>query len=695
MLGRYGQGAEAPQKLLDRRQLASVATALLTLATGVVLQFGTRGHVRPFTYNCFFAAGVILLGGPIVIGAVRGLLSGHTNVDELVALALLASAAGGYWLEADIVALLMVLGSLFEQRSSLRARRAIEQLLHLTPQEATVIGEDGGEQVLPAKELTVGHRVLVRVGQRVPADGTIQTGAAHFDTSAVTGESVPLYRREGDTIYGGTLAMDGSVTLRVTKAGEDSTVGQIIRIVQDAEHYRAPAMRIADQWARYYTPLILVIASAAWAGSAIAGSHYTWQRAVAVLVVGCPCALVLATPTAIIAAMGRAAKLGVLAKSGRVLERASEVDALVFDKTGTLTSGRHQVVAVVPADDLKGMHEVAGLCPAVKHSILRLDGLAVSGQRSVGETRDPAAAQRKLLELAAAVEHHSNHPFARAIREYAKQKGINYAPADEAKEIPGLGAQGRVSGQRVLVGRPEFVAQSVRNACAVPGTLIRPIQRYSVIAVEVAGTYAGLVLLRDTLRPAAEAVVEKLRQAGLTNLAVLSGDHGGAVRLVADQLRLDAHFAGLLPADKAARVKALRDQGHVVAFIGDGLNDAPALAVADVGIAMGGSGTDLALETADIVLLNDRIELLATLFDMARRLRRTIHANLALGLTLNVVALALASMGVLTPMLGALVHNLGSAFVVGNSARFAAFSRNVSVGGRGEPPRATAPRRAA
>jgi len=226
-----------------------------------------------------------------------------------------------------------------------------------------------------------------------------------------------------------------------------------------------------------------------------------------------------------------------------------------------------------------------------------------------------------------------------------------------------------------LVGRPEFVAHNIHNACAVPGTIIRPIQRYSVIAVEAGGKYAGLLLLRDTMREAAEAVVEDLRETGLTNLAVLSGDHRGAVKLVADQLRLDHAYSGLMPADKARQVKALREQGHVVVFVGDGINDAPALATADIGIAMGGTGTDLALESADIVLLNDRIELLSTLFDLARRVRKTIHANLAIGITLNLTALALASIGILSPMWGALVHNLGSVFVVSNSARFAAFGR--------------------
>jgi P-type E1-E2 ATPase len=219
----------------------------------------------------------------------------------------------------------------------------------------------------------------------------------------------------------------------------------------------------------------------------------------------------------------------------------------------------------------------------------------------------------------------------------------------------------------------------IRNACAVPGTTIRPIRRYSVIAVEVAGKYAGLLLLRDTLRPAAQGVVEELRDAGLTNLAVLSGDHSGAVQLVAQHLKLDRAYAGLLPADKAGQVKALREQGHAVAFVGDGINDAPALAVADVGIAMGGSGTDLAMQAADVVLLNDRIELLSILFHLARRTRRTIYMNLFFGLALNVSALALASLGILSPMLGALVHNAGSVVIVSNSARLAAFARRRSV----------------
>jgi cation transport ATPase len=396
-----------------------------------------------------------------------------------------------------------------------------------------------------------------------------------------------------------------------------------------------------------------------------------------VLIVGCPCTIVLATPTAIIAAMGRSARLGVLIKNGAVLEQAALVDTLIFDKTGTLTTGRHEVVAVVPADELKALDEVIGLCPAVEHSVLRLTSPSPCTQGE-GRGEGSSRAAQILIALAAAVEFHSNHPFARAIREHAKANEIDFAPASDMKEIPGMGVQGRVNGQPVLVGRPEFVAQTVRNACAVPGTMIRPIRRYSVIAVEVGGKYAGLLLLRDTLRPAADSVVEELRDAGLTNLAVLSGDHRGAVELVAQHLKLDHAFPGLLPADKAGRVKALREQGHTVAFVGDGINDAPALAVADVGIAMGGSGTDLAMQAADVVLLNDRIELLSILFHLAQRTRRTIYANLLIGVALNVAALVLASLGILSPMLGALVHNAGSVVIVSNSARLAAFRRQQS-----------------
>jgi Cd2+/Zn2+-exporting ATPase len=688
MLGRYGEGEQDAQ-LLDRRQLAGVAATVLAIAAGLVVEYALHGS--RWAYAPLYAVGLVVLGLPIVVNAARGLSKGHTNVDELVALALIASAVGGYFLEASVVALLMVLGSLFEQRASLRARRAIESLLRLAPNEATLVHPDGREEVVPADSLNAGDRALVRTAMRVPADGVIESGGANFDQSAVTGESVPVYRKPGDAVFGSTLALDGSVVMRVTRTGEDSTVGQIIKIVREAEHYQAPAMRIADQWARYYTPLILAIAALTFAGwwlihrASPDALHGAWKATVAVLVVGCPCTIVLATPTAIIAAMGRSAKLGMLIKTGRVLERAAQVDTLIFDKTGTLTSGQHEVVAVVPADDLKGMDEVIGLCPAVEHSILRLQSPLEALQRDARpiakpQAADPEHAKRHLLALAAAVEYHSNHPFARAIRVTAQDQDVAFAPASDVKEIPGVGVQGRVHGQPVVVGRPEFVAQSIRNACAVPGTIIRPINRYSVIAVEVAGKYAGLILLRDRMRESAEAVIDQLRDAGLTNLAVLSGDHRGAVKLVADQLKLDGAYSGLLPADKAMQVKALKEQGHVVAFVGDGMNDAPALTVADVGIAMGGSGTDLALQTADVVLLNDRLDRLATLFDLSRRVRKTIHVNLLLGLTLNVVALALASVGILSPMLGALWHNLGSVFVVGNSARFATFGRRVDTG---------------
>jgi Cd2+/Zn2+-exporting ATPase len=699
MLGRFGESddAQGPQELLDRRQILAVAVTIFTLIVGVVLEYGL--HARPLVYNGLYLAGVILLGGPIVIGAIHGVLRGHTNVDELVALALVASTATGHVLEADIVATLMVMGSLFEQRASLRARRAIEQLLRLTPKEATLLGEHGEEKTVSVEALKAGDRVIVRAGQNVPADGIIESGAAHLDQAAVTGESVPVYRRAGEPVFAGTLAVDGSLIVAVRRTGEDSTVGQIIKIVREAEHHQAPVMRIVDRWARYYTPLILAVSVTALLviGLLVGSWAKAASAAVAVLIVGCPCTLVLATPTAIIAAMGRSARLGILIKNGAVLEQAATVDTLIFDKTGTLTSGKHQVVAVVPAEDLKGMEQVIGLCPAVEQSVLNLTssvsrasrpcgGLSSSGDsdtpdNNVASTAETAVmrngAERNLIALAAALEFHSNHPFAKAIREYAKERGVEYEPAVDVKEIPGMGIQGRMNGQPVLMGRPEFVAQSIHNFCAVPGTPLRPIRRYSVIAVEVAGRYAGLLLLRDTLRPAAAALVEDLRETGLSNLAVLSGDHPGAVQLVADQLKLDRAYAGLMPAEKAGQVKALREQGHTVAFVGDGINDAPALATADVGIAMGGTGTDVAMQTADVVLLRDRIELISTLFGLARRTRTTIYMNLAFGLALNLAALVLASVAVLSPMLGAVVHNLGSVIIVSNSARLAGYGRRL------------------
>jgi Zn2+/Cd2+-exporting ATPase len=264
MLGRYGEGEHQDQQLLDRRQLAAVGFSLLGILAGLVVEYAADGP--ELLYQPLYSIGLVLLGIPIVIGAFRGLLKGHTNVDELVALALLATAAGGYFLEGSVVALLMVMGSLFEQRASLKARRAIESLLKLAPDEATLVHEDGREEVVPAHSLREGQRVLVRTAMRVPADGVIESGGASFDQSAVTGESVPVYRKPQDIILGSALALDGSAIVRVTRTGEDSTVGQIIRIVRDAEHYQAPAMRVADQWARYYTPLILAIAVITFAG---------------------------------------------------------------------------------------------------------------------------------------------------------------------------------------------------------------------------------------------------------------------------------------------------------------------------------------------------------------------------------------------------------------------------------------------
>jgi Cd2+/Zn2+-exporting ATPase len=632
MIGRFTTPG-VYRELLKLRDFYLALVAGLLAAAAFALDYG-KPH--PGLYgNILALVSVTINGLPIVWGAIRGLARREVNVDELVSLAIVASLIQGEYLTAAVVSLVMTLGALIEQATSESARKAIKSLIRITPQTATVIlGSD--QQVVPIDQVAVGQTILIRPGDRIPVDAVILSGISAVDESAMTGEPLPRQVRESDTILAGTLNHNGVLTARTVKVGSDTTLGQVIRLVAEAEQHRPEAIRLIDRYARWFTPSILACAAAAWA---LTGEV---QRAVAVLIVGCPCALILAAPTATVAALGRAARAGILVKGGLYLERVAAVKAVLFDKTGTLTLGEP-----------------------------RVEEIACS----------PGIGEQELLACAAGAEQNCTHPLARAILKAAHYARVVVHGAENAFHEIGLGVRAMVDGSLVEVGSPGAVGA----AAILPADLQLCLDRSTARGATPLVVYrdrvpVGILNISDRVRPVSPTTVAAFKKLGLTRLAILSGDHELAARQVAAAVGIAEVHAGLKPDGKVAVIHQYQAQGLPVMFVGDGINDAPALAVSHVGVAMGGAGTDVALETADIALTHDDISRLPWLVKLSRRMLAIIKINLAFGVAFNAAAVIAGGLGWLTPIMAALVHNVGSVLVVMASASLAVYPDEKQAG---------------
>ncbi|MES9994517.1 heavy metal translocating P-type ATPase [Desulfovibrio aminophilus] len=625
MIGRFAR-LGSYKELFDIKELAS-CLAGGALALGAFILEGRPGF--PAWLPLALASASVLGNGlPIVLGALRGLRERRMNVDELVSIALVASVLQGEVLSAAVVAFIMTLGALVEEAVSESARRSIQALARMTPEHATRI-EDGREEIVPLGQVRPGDRLLVKPGERIPVDAEIVAGITAVDESSITGESIPRERREGDPVLAGTLNHNGVIEIRATQVGADTTLGKVIRLVTEAEAQKPRAARVVDRYARWFTPVVLACAALAWAFSGDAG------RAVAVLVAGCPCALLMAAPTATVAAVGRAARAGVLIKGGQYLEEAARVQVMLFDKTGTLTKGEPRVDEVATCETLG---------------------------------RD------ELLACAAGAEQNCNHPLARAVLKAAHYARVGVRKAERVLAEIGLGVKALVGGSLVEVGSAEMNG----GAAALPASLRQCLERIqergaTALVVSLDHEPVGILGVSDTVKPSAAATVERLRGLGLTHLGMLSGDHERAVNRLAADLKLDQTWAGLKPQDKLAVIEEFQKQGLRVAFVGDGVNDAPALARADMGVAMGALGTDVALETADVALTRDDISRLPFLVRLGRRSVAIIRLNIALAVSFNALAILGGGWGLLTPVWASLAHNLGSIVVVLLSASLALF----------------------
>ncbi len=579
---------------------------------------------------------IVLCGAPIVIEAFIAVVTEFdVKADLLVSLALIASVAIGEYFAAGEVALIMQLGGLLEELTVERAQRGIQRLVELAPRQARVVESGGKTRTIDADDAQLNQVVRVLPGETIPVDGIVLAGTTSVDESAVTGEPMPVDKQAGDEVSAGTVNQFGSVDVRATHVGEDSSIRRMARLVQSADAGKARIVRLADRWATW------VVAGAIAAAVGVYLATGEILRSVTVLVVFCPCSLVLATPTAIVAAIGNATKRGFLVKEGDALERLADVQRVIFDKTGTITVGKPEVVATAP---------IAGV---------DLD-------------------ERELLSLTASAELRSEHPLGRAIVASARKKGLEPTDPDAFAMEPGRGVTAKVSGRAVSVGNVAMMSDLGIAADAWDTALLARLHEAGNTPAFVAidGRPAGIVALSDVVRPESRRTVEALVAADVEPV-LLTGDNDAAAKAACSEVGIQAFRAGCRPEDKMAYIEQAEAKGTRCVMVGDGVNDAPALRRAFVGIAMGGVGSDVAVEAADIAIANNDISELPHLVELSRHTMRVIRANLAFSMALNFAAIILAFLAVLDPVSGALVHNCGSVFVILNSSLLLRWARKA------------------
>lgn len=628
-----GPLAVVPRSLFrDYREFLLTPGTIFTLVSSILLAIAVLYQVSglfidaaPEAYADRIYLAAALVGSSFIwYSAVQGIREGDFTADIPVSLATAAAIAIGQYPAAAVVAVLLLLGGLLEELVAARADRALDALARLLPDRVTV-RRDGKDLFLSPDEVVVGDLLIVRSGERIAVDGEVLFGAAAINQSAITGESVPVEKQAGDTVFAGTLNENGAIEVLATRVGTETTLGQIRRLVADAQEEKAPVERVLDRYAKLYTPAAIILGLLLWwwSGNVL--------QAITMLIVFCPCVIVLATPTALVASIGNAALRGSLVKKGAAVETLAHVDIVIFDKTGTLTSGELQLADVVPFDDVL---------------------------------------ETSLLGYAASAEKFSEHPVGRAIVRAAAGREIAVTDPESCELLTGLGVKARTGGHAVLLGRPKLFSDM---GITLPKTVLweinaRACEGMSVIVVMIDHAVSGLLVFEDTLREHAQETVAALNQAGIRTV-IVTGDNRETAARIAEATGISEMHAEMMPEEKVGIVKRFQEAGHRVAFVGDGVNDGPALATADVGVAMGNAGTDVAIETADVVLLSDDLLKLPRIIDTSRKALRTIRQNLVFAVGVLLFAVCLTVFNILTPVTGALLHELSSIPVIANSAR--------------------------
>ena len=570
--------------------------------------------------------GAIVLGYPIVWTAVKDLRTGVLSINELVAIAVLAAFASGDYKTAGVVAFFMLMGEIIETRTAEGARASIELLIKLTPTKARRITPQGEEEVA-AKDLAIGDLIRIRPGDNVAADGVIVSGQGSFNQATITGESLPADKKPGDEVFAGTQNLTGVLEIKVSRAGQDTTLGRVRELILAAEKTKLPIMKIVDQYMGFYTPLVLVIAALVWA---FTGKEHGLNNVISVIIFSCPCAFILATPTAMVAALSAAARLGILIKNVADIELAAKINAFIFDKTGTLTTGELAVSRLAP---------LTGTTPA------------------------------ELLRLAASAEKYSNHPTAKALAKLAAEAGVPLAEPKDFNETAGRGVKAEVGGARLLVGRAQWLKDNGVKEDFVKSVDLNETEGWSLIFVARDGHCIGWVGLQDQTRAEARESLAELKGSGVRRIAMISGDRQAVATRVAGEIGCEEAKGECLPQNKVEFVRAVKAKGYKVAVVGDGVNDAPALAAGDIGIAMGAAGSEVAIHSATIALMNNDLRRLPFLLKLSQSTRTVINQNFLFGVAFIIGGMTLAALGKVPPVWAAAMHTGGSLLVIFNSAR--------------------------
>ena len=571
---------------------------------------------------------IIISGIPILYGALTALFCEKTISSELlVSTAIVASVAIGEIFAAGEIAFIMAIGEILEDITVNRAKKGISQLIKLSPQQGRKIIKENGkttEKIVPIEEIYKDDILRVLPGEMIPVDGKIIFGNSSVEQSIMTGESLPIDKTIGDEVFCGTVNCDGSIDIIATKIGEDSSLQKLIRMVKEAEENKAPMQRIVDKWAGWLVPAALIIAIAAYFITS------DIIRAVTVLVVFCPCALALATPTSIMAAVGQAAKNGVLIKSGEALEKMGKVNCIAFDKTGTLTFGKLKISNIITTS---------------------------------------SATENELLKLACSSEKRSEHPLGKAIVEHGKKQNVEFLEMEDFKMIPGKGIAAKIENNEIYCGNSRFLQEQGIILDENIESILENLRKQGKVSILVGKNREciGIIALSDTIRSTAKEIVVKLKNMG-TRVVLLTGDHKQTADYFAEEVGIENVYSELLPAEKVTYIKKLEEDGNKVCMIGDGVNDAPALKTANVGVSMASMGTDIAVEASDIALMGDNIEKIPYLKKLSTATIKTIKFNITASMVINLAAIILSVMGLLNPITGALVHNVGSVLVVLNAA---------------------------
>ena len=613
------------EKLTNYREIAVLAIVPGIVGIFIVVSWAlAHWQMGPYFLNAGFALVATLLGGfQRFITGVKDIYNRKITVNVFVTVALIATVAVGEFRAAAIVVFIMAVAGALESYTLDKTRRSLRNLLDLSPKMA-VVRREGTEVTILASEVQVGEVVIVRPGERIPVDGVVVAGASSVNQAPITGESMPVEKFKGSEVFSGTLNETGFLEIRTNKTGEDTTLAKIVHLVEEAQNTKAPIQNIADRFTTWFLPTVLVIASVGYFTSG------DIRVAVSILLVACPCAFAIATPTAVTAGIANLARRGVLVKGGVFLELAGKLDTLLIDKTGTFTFGRPKVEEVVGFGTISENH---------------------------------------VLRLAAIAEKFSEHPLAKAVMVISKERGVEIPDPDEFNSEVGMGVTAVYGNKNILVGKDEFLrGKGISINEDIERTVLgQTEQGRTAILVTNSMKVIGLIGIADEIRPETSQAIAALKAMGIQSITMLTGDNYRVAQSVAGQIGVDNFQADLLPEQKQQVVKKLQQEGHLVGMIGDGINDAPALALADVGVAMGAAGTDAAIETANVTLMNDDLSGVVDFVYMSKKVLRRIKLNIFFSIIYNAGGLLLGSLGLLSPVLAVLFQEAGCISVIFSS----------------------------